>query len=81
MRVRVERKLGKVGRRKSFVRAGWRRWLAGWGKMEERRGHTSWVRMVRMKVRRGVISGRTAKEVSPTRPRVTLVMASRLTGR
>jgi hypothetical protein len=55
------------------VVSGWRKW--------ERRGCTSWVRMVRMKVRRGVISGRTAKEVSPTRPRVTLVTASRLTER
>jgi len=50
-------------------------------KWEEKRMLTSWVRMVRMKVKRGVISGSTAKEVSPTRPRVTLVMASRLTGR
>lgn len=36
--------------------------------------------MVRMKVVRAVISGRTAKEVSPTRPRVTLVTASWLMG-
>ena len=33
-----------------------------------------------MNVRFGVISGRIAKEVSPTRPRVTLFMASSLTG-
>jgi hypothetical protein len=31
---------------------------------------------VRMKVILGVIFGRTAKEVSPTRPRVTLLTAS-----
>lgn len=36
--------------------------------------------MVNMNVIRGVISGKTAKEVSPTRPRVTLCRASRLIG-
>jgi len=35
---------------------------------------------VKMKVVRGLISGKTANEVSPTKPRVTLLMASRLTG-
>lgn len=36
----------------------------------------SWKRRVRRKQVRGVMSGRTAKEVSPTRPRVALAMAS-----
>jgi hypothetical protein len=40
-----------------------------------------WKRTVSRKVVRAVTSGSTAKEVSPTRPRVTLVRASWLTGR
>jgi hypothetical protein len=40
-----------------------------------------WKRRVKAKVVLAVTSGRTAKEVSPTRPRVTLVSASSLTGR
>jgi len=40
-----------------------------------------WKRRVRAKVVRAVTSGSTANEVSPTRPRVTLVRASSLTGR
>ncbi len=40
-----------------------------------------WKRSVRAKVVRAVTSGRTAKDVSPTSPRVTLVRASSLTGR
>ena len=35
---------------------------------------------VRINVMRGVICGRTANDVSPTRPRVTLLIASRSTG-
>lgn len=41
----------------------------------------TWKNRVRRKVVRAVISGRTAKDVSPTRPRVTLVRASWLMGR
>ena len=41
---------------------------------------TSCAARVRMKVMRGVISGNTANTVSPTRPRVTLLTASVLTG-
>jgi hypothetical protein len=40
-----------------------------------------WKISVRAKVVRAVTSGRTAKEVSPTRPRVTLLIASWLTVR
>ena len=43
--------------------------------------HTSCDEMVRMKVVRGEISGSTAKDVSPTRPLVTLPRAASLTGR
>ena len=41
----------------------------------------SWKMRVRKKQVRGVMSGRTAKEVSPTRPRVALVRASVLRDR
>lgn len=40
-----------------------------------------WKRRVRAKVVEGVIGGRTAKAVSPTRPRVTLWRAEVSTGR
>ena len=40
-----------------------------------------WKKRVRRKVVLGTISGRTAKAVSPTRPRVTLVRASWFTER
>jgi len=40
-----------------------------------------WKNRVRRKVVLGTISGRTAKAVSPTRPRVTLVRASWFTER
>ena len=43
--------------------------------------HTSWKIRVRMKVCSLVTSGRIAKDVSPTKPRVTLDKASSLTGR
>ena len=39
---------------------------------------TSWDRIVRRKVVLGEISGRTAKDVSPTRPLVTLPSAASL---
>lgn len=40
---------------------------------------TIWAAKVKTKVIRGDMSGRTANEVSPTRPLVTLLTASRLT--
>ena len=74
-------KSGEVGSQEEFREGGLAEVVSGWVTEAERRACTSCVRMVRMNVKRGVISGRTAKEVSPTRPRVTLVRASRLTGR
>lgn len=42
--------------------------------------HTSWNKKVNIKVSSFVTSGRTAKEVSPTSPRVTLFRAPASTG-
>lgn len=42
--------------------------------------HTNWNRNVKINVCSFVTSGRTANEVSPTRPRVTLFRASWLIG-
>jgi hypothetical protein len=54
--------------------------FCGDGLLKRRTRGGSWARMVRTKVCRGVMLGRTAKAVSPTRPRVTLVSASASTG-
>jgi hypothetical protein len=51
------------------------------GSRKRRMRGMAWKRRVRAKVVEGVIGGRTAKAVSPTRPRVTLWRAEASTGR
>lgn len=74
----VEMKFGQVGRKKSLARAGY-------GYQSLRRDIrdeplTVCATKVSANVMRGEMSGSTAKEVSPTRPRVTLLTAVALSG-
>lgn len=74
----VATKLSHVGARKSLARAGW--------ECQQQRNKKHGKRLticaasVKMKVVRGLTFGRIAKEVSPTKPLVTLLTASASTG-
>ena len=72
-------KLSQLGRIKSFRSAGCRVYQQ-FAIMVSVETHTICAESVRINVIRGETSGSTAKAVSPTRPRVTLLTASMLIG-